>query len=128
MKVTFGRFALLRRFHMRLVLQMAAALVVAQVAAQEPTYVSALTAGHCHNACDSVRASRDLIRALREGPKPVLVEEYRNSLRVLVGITGWMSRSEFSSTVGYRGEHADEEYDEDMRMWALWLEVHDCGR
>ena len=113
---------------MRLVLQLAAALVVAQAAAQEPTHKSALTAGICHNACDSVRASKDLIRAFQKGREQVDVGDYRDALRVLVGITGWMSRSDFSSTLGYRGERADEEYAEDMRMWALWLEVHDCGR
>ena len=66
----------------------------------------------------------EVIRSMNKDTIVVNVNDYRSALRAVDKITGWMSRSDFSSTIGYA---KPEEYTVDMEIWALWLKGHEEG-
>ncbi|UOX34446.1 hypothetical protein LXD69_02795 [Flavobacterium sediminilitoris] len=53
----------------------------------------------------------------------ITIDSYKNAIKYLYQKTNIMSKSDYSSTIGYLD---DNDYNNDMKLWKKWLKENSC--
>jgi len=65
----------------------------------------------------------NIIKASRQQGVETSVDEYLLALTFLTHVTGIMTKSDYSSTIGYKDK---KDYDDDIKKWNIWLAKYKC--
>jgi hypothetical protein len=75
------------------------------------------------NFVSTFKSRLDTVAGLEKGRMKVGADQYVMTITYLSKITGFSSRSDYSSTMGYRNKKF---YGEDMKKWKNWLSENKC--